>query len=139
MRRRFASMVAAWALLAGCETTPTQDGYEQQLRNKDGVIEGQELKMNELAEENGKLARRVAELEARVARERSAEQIVEEAKGEISEHVREILEKFRGDADIQVEAAPGGYRFVLREAVLFPSGSADLTDKGREALRRVAE
>jgi len=50
-----------------------------------------------------------------------------------------VLERFRGDSDIEVVPTGTGYRVVLREAVLFATGSTDLSGDGRRALQRVAE
>jgi chemotaxis protein MotB len=50
-----------------------------------------------------------------------------------------MLERFRGDSDVEMERTDDGYRFVLREAVLYGSGSAELTSEGRQVLQRVAD
>lgn len=127
-------------LVAACQsTTADPRSLENENRNLEGVVEQQQQRIDDLTAEKVDLDRRVKELEARVGKLKRTEDVVEEAKDEISEHVRQVLAKFRGDTDIEVERAEGGYRFVLREAVLFETASADLTQEGRRALQRVAD
>lgn len=122
----------------GCKTYPSSSEMDQKISNLEGTNEQLQIKCDELAGKNGELARQLQELEARLARDKSAEVLVAEAKGEISERVKEILAKFKGDQDIEVLQDPRGLRFVVREQVLFESGSADLLPEGRAALERIA-
>jgi chemotaxis protein MotB len=134
---------AAFALLAsvvaGCQSTGDTETIENQNRNLLGTVESEQRRIDELVTEKTELDRRVRQLEAQLAKLESAEAVVEEAKGEISAHVREMLERFRGDSDVEMERTDDGYRFVLREAVLYGSGSAELTPEGRQVLQRVAD
>jgi chemotaxis protein MotB len=137
-----ARIVAAVFLLAGvgCKSAPRSEQQEVELRNQAGVIEEQQERINQLSADRDAMDRRVKELEAKLAKAGSAQQAVEEAKGEMSESVRRVLERFKGDNQIEViRDAGSGYRFVLRESVLFGTGSSDLSDDGRRALGRVAE
>lgn len=131
--------LAAAALLSGaCKSRPTQESYEQTVRDQDATIEQLKARVNELSEQRNDLARKVAEHEARFERDKSAQTMVEEAKGEISSKVKELLERFKGDSAVEVIPDGRGVRFVLREAVLFELGSTDLRPEGQAALRRVA-
>jgi chemotaxis protein MotB len=124
---------------AACQTAPdaeTQANEDKALR---GVVESQQLRIDKLTADRVALDRKVKELEAKLSKVASTEKIVEEAKGEMSESVRRVLEQFKGDDQIKVIRDDAGYRFVLTEAVLFGTGSTDLTDEGKGALGRVAE
>jgi chemotaxis protein MotB len=138
----FGRIVAAvfLALGASCESAPRSEQQDAENRNLLGVTEQQQERINELTADRDALDRRVKELEAKLAKTGSAQQAAEEAKGEMSESVRSVLERFKGDNQIEVIRDSGsGYRFVLRESVLFALGSSDLSDDGRRALGRVAE
>ena len=141
MTSSFATLGAVIALLvtAGCQTGPRPEAIENENKNLHGIVEQQQLRIDELTADRVSLDRRVKELEAQLSKVESTEKIVEKAKEEISEQVRQVMERFRGDSDIEVEQTSTGYRFVLREAVLFPTGAADLTAEGKRALQRVAD
>jgi chemotaxis protein MotB len=136
------AILAASFLLLGvaCQSAPRSEQQDAEIRNQAGVIEQQQERINELTADRDGLDRRVKELEAKLAKTGSAQQAVEEAKGEMSESVRRVLERFKGDDQIEViRDAGSGYRFVLRESVLFATGSTDLSEDGRRALGRIAE
>jgi chemotaxis protein MotB len=138
----FGRIVAAvfLAIGASCESTPRSEQQDAENRNLLGVTEQQQERINELTADRDAMDRRVKELDAKLAKTGSAQQVAEEAKGEMSESVRRVLERFKGDNQIEVIRDSGsGYRFVLRESVLFGTGSSDLSDDGRRALGRVAE
>lgn len=141
MTSSFAPLLATIALLVttGCQSGPSSEALKNKNENLQGSLESMQRRIDELTADRVALDRRVKELEAQLAKVESTEKIVKEAKEEISEHVRQVMERFRGDSDIEVEQTPTGYRFVLREAVLFPTGSASLTDEGKRALQRVAD
>ena len=122
---------SALLLCAACESTPADQHMRTQIEQLDGTIEQLEGKNKQLTQARSELSRRVDELEAEV--------VAEKVTDELEEKVRMLIERFQGDKDVLVEASPGGYRFVLRERVLFAPGAAAMTDEGREALRRVAE
>lgn len=124
---------------AACRTTPAPATLEQENDNLHGTIGAQQRRIDELVAEKVDLDRRVKGLEAKVSKMDSTERVVEEAKGAISAQVKQILERFKGDMDVEVLRTNDGYKFVLREAVLFETASAKLTDAGRVALRRVAD
>jgi chemotaxis protein MotB len=94
------------------------------------------------------LKTRVEELEAQAKTQAETIELLEKALGdsaaadssnERAKLVKAMVERFRADTDIKVEADSEGYRFVLSERVLFAAGDVDLTDAGRAALARVAE
>ncbi|MHC4549134.1 MAG: OmpA/MotB family protein [Planctomycetota bacterium] len=124
---------------ASCQTTGDPQSLENQNKHLHGVVERQENQIDKLTADRTDLDRRVQELEAKLTKMESTEKVVEEAKDEISEHVRQMVERFRGDRDIEVVPTSGGYRVVLREAVLFATAKTDLTAEGRRALQRVAD
>lgn len=136
--RHLAGAVAAVVLLAACRTRHTDDDLKRTIANLEGTNEELSLRIDELTTERAGLKQRVKSLEAQVEKHDQMKKAVEDVKGEISAEVRKVIEQFQVDADIEVERAPGGYRLVLREAVLFPTGSATLTDDGRKALEKVA-
>ncbi len=134
-------MCCGIALFAGCEAPgrPSSDtAAANENRNLHGVVDEQQARIDQLTADKVGLARRVKELEAKVHRVDSTERVVEKAKAEISDSVKRVLSQFRGDAEIEVEKTDGGYRFVLREAVLFTTGSATVSKEGAVALQRVA-
>lgn len=51
----------------------------------------------------------------------------------------EVREGVGGEEFVEVEEGPEGVRVVFENEILFPSGSATLTDQGREVLETVAE
>jgi chemotaxis protein MotB len=127
-------------LLVSCQSAPRSETQEAELKNQAGTIEEQQVKIDQLTQDRDALERRNKEIEAKLAKVGTAQQVVEQAKGEMSESVRRVLERFKGDNEIEVvRDTDGGYRFVLRESVLFATGSSDLSDEGRRALGRVAE
>lgn len=137
---RLCQCCLAVVVIAGCQNTrPHPQATENENRNLHGIVEEQQHRIDDLTAEKASLDRRVRELEAQIARADSTEKVVESAKEEMSEHVRKMIERFRGDSDIEVESLPGGYRFVVRESVLFDTASAQLTAEGRQALQRVAD
>jgi chemotaxis protein MotB len=133
--------VAAVFLLvaASCETGRGSEAQDAENRNLLGVTEEQQARIDQLTNDRDALDRRVKELEAMVAKAGSATAAVEQAKGEISESVRQVLERFKGDNQVQVIRDGASYKFVVRESVLFKSGSTDLSDEGKRALARVAD
>jgi len=140
--RRHARIVAGVLLLSvvSCKTAPSSDAQNAENKNLLGVTEEQQARIDQLTADRDALDRRVKELEAKVAKAGNAVQAVEQAKGEMSESVRRVLERFKGDNEIEVvRDGAGGYRFVLRESVLFATGSSDLSEEGKRALGRVAE
>jgi chemotaxis protein MotB len=139
--RRIASAAAVVICfcIASCASTPEDEALSNANRNLEGTLQAQQRRIDELTSQNAELAQSNQELQARVDRVSATDEAVKEAKGEISAHVREILQRFKSDSDIEVEKTSDGYRFVLREAVLFSTGSSDLTDEGRAALQRVAD
>ncbi len=130
---------SALLLCAACESTPADRHMRTQIEQLDGTIEQLEGKNKQLTQARSELSRRVDELEAELEKTERAEVVAEKVTDELEEKVRMLIERFQGDKDVLVEASPGGYRFVLRERVLFAPGLAAMTDEGREALRRVAE
>jgi len=131
--------IALVALLAGgCKSVPTEADYVKAARDQDVVIASLEARIDEMTAQNADLQMRVRMLEAQVEKGHSADAAVEEAKARFSEHVREILQQFRGDREIRVEETSGGYKFVVMESVLFASGSASLTPAGKQVIGRVA-
>ncbi len=111
---------------------------ENENRNLHGVLEQQQQRIDDLTGERVRLHQQVRMLEAKLEKVQSTEEVVEEAKADISEQVRRALDRFKGDSDIEVEQTGSGYRLVLRESVLFKTGLANLTPEGRGALVRVA-
>lgn len=123
-----------------CTSTGGSKAQTEESKNLQGTIEEQQARIDQLAADRDALGRRVKELEAKVAKTGSTTEMVEQAKGEISDSVRRVLERFKGDNQIEViRDGASGYRFVLRESVLFGTGSSDLSDDGKRALGRVAE
>lgn len=126
-------------LAAACQTGPTSEAQDAENRNLRGTNEQMQEKIDELSQDRDALDRRVKELEAKLAKAGNAQAAVEQAKGEMSESVRRVLERFKGDNEIEVVQDTGGYKFVLRESVLFATGSSNLSEDGKRALGRVAE
>jgi chemotaxis protein MotB len=127
------------SLAAACATSPDAEETANDNKHLHGTVQAQQERIDELTEDRVELDRRVKELEAKLSKVASTEQVVEEAKGEMSESVRRVLERFKGDDEIEVIRTADGYRFVLRESVLFGTGSTDLTEEGKRALGRVCD
>ena len=137
-----ARVVALLFLLpaVSCTSTGGSKAQTEEGKNLQGTIEEQQARIDQLTADRDALDRRVKELEAKVAKAGSTTEMVEQAKGEISDSVRRVLERFKGDSQIEViRDGTSGYRFVLRESVLFGTGSSNLSDDGERALGRVAE
>ena len=141
MTRLFATsaLCAAFLFSSACSSTGTGNTGRYTNEHLEGTIAALENRIDELTARNAMLERQNKETRARLEKSKSAEDLVASAKDEISEEARRVREQFEGDSDIDVEATEDGYRFVLHEKVLFDSGSADLTEKGRGALASVAE
>ncbi len=138
----YARIVAGLFLLAAvsCQSAPSSEAQATENRNLQDVNDSQQARIDQLTADRDALDRRVKELEAKVAKAGSTSDVVEQAKGEMSESVRRVLERFKGDNQIEViRDGASGYRFVLRESVLFGSASSDLSEDGKHALGRVAE
>jgi len=136
----FFALCAAFAstALPGCASNrPPESQLGNQNRNLHGVVDEQQARIDTLTADKVELARRVRELEAQLSRVESTEHVVEAAKDEMSDTVKRMVAQFQGDSAIEVESAQGGYRFVLREAVLFTTGSATISSEGSSALGRV--
>ncbi|MFQ5843725.1 MAG: OmpA family protein [Planctomycetota bacterium] len=137
---RALGITALVVLAAACRGRDRHQALrDNTIANQDGTISQLKDRNRQLTERRAEAERRVAELEARLEKTETAEEVVEKATAELEEHVRVLIERFQGDKDVTVEPAPGGYRFVLREQVLFPVGSAELTADGKQALMRVAD
>jgi len=120
--RRYARIAAGLFLLTAvsCKTAPSSDAQNAENKNLLGVTEEQQARIDQLTADRDALDRRVKELEAKVAKTGNSAVAVEQAKGEMSESVRRVLERFKGDNEIEViRDGASGYRFVLRESVLF--------------------
>ncbi|MHC4940594.1 MAG: OmpA/MotB family protein [Planctomycetota bacterium] len=126
-------------LAAACAGTPATGTLQNENRHLHGIIRSQEKRIDDLTEQRNDLERRVDELQASATREKETAEVVEKAKSDVSSQVRLMLERFKSDSDVEVEQAAGGYRFVLREKVLFGTASASLSADGRQALQRVAD
>mgnify|MGYP003574463458 FL=1 len=131
------AFVLFWA--AACTSTGAGSGDGKTTERLEGTIQAQERRIEEPSRRNGELDREVKELNAKLAKLKSAEELVASAKGEISEEARKIRERFQGDSDISVDATGVGYRFVLHEQVLFETGSSGLSEKGQKVLGSVAD
>ncbi len=136
--RQLTAAVVAVLLLTACKSQPSDDSLKQTIANLEGTNEELSLHIDRLTTDRATLRREVKSLQAEVDKSEKTEQAVAAAKGAISAEVQRVIEEFQGDANVDVERAPGGYRLVLREKVLFESGSASLMDVGREALMKVA-
>ena len=126
-------------LVGACAGTPATGTLQNENRNLHGIIRSQEKRINELTEQRNDLERRANQLEATVEMAEETDAAVQKAKSDISSQVSQMLERFKSDSDVEVERTTDGYRFVLRERVLFGMASAELSADGREALHRVAD
>ncbi len=137
--RQLAAAVVAVLLLTACKSRPGDDSLKQTIANLEGTNEELSLHIDKLTTHRAALRQEVKSLQAEIERLERTREAVEHVKDEMSAEVRRVKEQFDGDANIDVERVSGGFRLVLREAVLFASGSASLTEDGREALMKVAE
>jgi chemotaxis protein MotB len=136
--RLLVAAVVTVLLLTACKTQPSDDSLKQTIANLEGTNEELSLHIDRLTADRAGLRQEVRTLQAEVDKHTDTTDAVEAAKGAISAEVRRVIDEFQGDADIVVERAPGGYRLLLREKVLYESGSASLKADGREALTKVA-
>jgi chemotaxis protein MotB len=132
-------LLLVFASCKGMEGSSPSEAQAAENRNLQDVNDAQKERINQLTAESDALDRRVKELEAKVAKTGNTQQAVEQAKGEMSESVRRVMERFKGDNQIEVVRDGSGYRFILRESVLFGSGSSSLSDDGKRALGRVGD
>ena len=123
----------------GIESSSSADAQAAEIRNLSDTNDAQKERIDQLTADRDTLDRRVKELEAKAAKAGNTQVAVEQAKGEMSESVRRVMERFKGDNQIEVVRDGAGYRFILRESVLFGSGSSTLSDDGKRALGRVAD
>lgn len=141
MTRTYLTLAVSVCLLAlaACASTGDPETIQNENKHLHSIVEEQEHKIDKLTADRAGLDRSVQELEAKLAKMQSTQKIVDDAKVEISEHVRQVVERFRGDSDIEVLPTGTGYRVVLREAVLFTTASTGLSPEGRRTLQRVAD
>jgi chemotaxis protein MotB len=104
---------------------------------------------DELAAERDSLSRRLADLESEKASLESEranlEASLHERKGEISEMrgtydaLLAELEQEVAAGQVQIEQLREGIRLNLAQDILFPTGSAELDEQGRDVIGRVSE
>jgi chemotaxis protein MotB len=111
------------ALLAGATACVTSGKYDEMVAERDALT----AKVGELEAANRDLG---SQLEAR-----SAE--IAGMKGTYDSLVRD-LEAELESGQVQIEQLREGIRVSVAEEILFPSGSAELNDRGREVLGKVA-
>ena len=131
-------VVLLWCTAACQPPKQDRDSLRNENANLSGTIRALEKDNEKLAVERNDLEQSNKKLKARVDMAGDSEAAVVQAKEEISAHVKEMEKRFLSDSDIDVERTKDGYRFVLREAVLFDSGSAALSKAGQAVLLRVA-
>ncbi|MEM8883983.1 MAG: OmpA family protein [Planctomycetota bacterium] len=154
MSGRILSPFSLLVLLAACETGRPNSSTENENLHLHGVIRSQEKRIDDLTQQRNELERRMDALEKTGGPTRTASnpaggadeptETVDEAepapaRSDLTQQVAVMLERFKSDSDVEVEQTADGYRFVLREKVLFGAASADLSDDGRQALGRVAD
>lgn len=137
-RRTLLCAITAVALGACVTTNPSHQSLKNSVENQDRTIEALKSEVDRLHKVNSDLELEAKMLRAEVEKAKTAEAAVEEAKAEFRAHVADVLKQFRGDREVQVEPTEAGYKFVVGESVLFPSGSAELTEEGKKVLARVA-
>ena len=127
------------ALLAACvgPGKPASQSILNENRDLRGVIRAQEVRIDDLTRKRNALERRLQRSD--VDEPLAAPEPTASTESERSARTERVLERFKSDSDVEVEPAPDGFRFVLRERVLFGDSSAELTEDGRDALRRVAD
>lgn len=86
-----------------------------------------ERRIAELGEEHGALAAAVAEREAEIER-------LKAMRGQLEETLAEDIQK----GDVAVRSEGDLLAVDLADQILFPSGTAELSDRGKEVLRKVA-
>jgi len=128
------------SVLAGCVGVgkPASSTMMNENRDLRDVIRAQEQRINELTRQRNELERKVESgpREPDGPPESTASDLPQP---DMSARTQRVMERFRSDSDVEVESMREGYRFVLREKVLFGSASAELTGDGRKALQRVAD
>jgi chemotaxis protein MotB len=134
--------------LIACETGPASQTLQNENKHLHGVIRSQERRIDDLSEQRNDLERRVSLLEVDSTGESAGDPAsekpvvpvaVENANPDVSAEVQQMLERFKSDSDIEVEQTKNGYRFVMREKVLFGTSAASLSADGRLAMQRVAD
>jgi len=126
--------------LVGCVGVgkPASDTMMNENRDLRDVIRAQEQRIDELTRQRNVLERKV---ESGAGASDTAPETTgpDLPQPDMGASTQRVLERFRSDSDVEVESMREGYRFVLREKVLFGSASAELTADGRAALQRVAD
>jgi chemotaxis protein MotB len=125
---RFLMMVAVVALLPGCVSNAKYDALK---RERDMFA----TQSAALARDTEKLADVAAALDEELTiRDRELAQLQATQAG-----LREELEAELAAGRIKVQLMRDGLHVQLAESVLFPTGSAELTESGRQVLFRVIE
>jgi len=129
-----------FGLLAACAGPgrPASQTILNENRELQGVIRSQEVRIDELSRQRNDMERRL-EAASEAPGEQTGAATPGLAKPDMSARAQQVHERFKSDSDVEVEPLPDGYRFVMREQVLFGSASAELTEDGRAALQRVAD
>ncbi len=125
----------AIAPLTGCVT---QSKYDLMLAERDGLEASNEI----LRQQSGQLTRqsqRLASVAAGLSQELALrDQEMEQLRRE-QEELMEELETWVVAGLIKMELLKDGLHLVLSEEILFPTGSDELSDTGREVLTKLVE
>lgn len=135
-------VVAVLGLLVGCAHEETKADYGREIENQD-------LTIRELTKRNNELVDRLRILETELEALRAENAALSRGAGaldriaELDAMVKRLQEQLAstastGDQDFDVIATAEGIVLRIADQVLFSSGKAELTSKGREVLGRVA-
>jgi chemotaxis protein MotB len=143
MRTHAASTLLAVLLCAGCCSQ-----QEETIKQKETRISELESKNKELeasVEDHDVLSREVDNLKSKLNTQQEIldEMAAREAQSQKRlDLLRDMMSKFKGMIDagqLSVHVQQGKMKLELPSEVLFPSGSAELSDKGKETLDEVAK
>jgi chemotaxis protein MotB len=141
-RVAFAAAVACAVLISGCceeqeARIAKLEEVNSTLEEELGKIKERIPNVNELVEELGKAQSELDSVEERMAELKAREELAEKRLNTL----KELLEKLKGiieAGDLSVRIKRGKMVLELPSAILFASGEAELSDKGKETLDKVA-
>ncbi len=140
MNRSTLFLLAGLCLLSACQTRP----YKERIADQEQQLEALQQERERLAAQGARVAAENQELQEAVDREvrRNQElqqqlQALEHEKSAVDAEAEALRTRLRGTG-VEVSRRGGYLVLDLPQAITFPSGSADLSEQGKESLAAVA-
>ncbi|RMH02760.1 MAG: OmpA family protein [Planctomycetota bacterium] len=140
MRTALLIVLAAGALLPSCAQLYSEEQVADLRQEWESSLEALKRYQAELEAENATLRSQVEDLQVELNRERAANarEAVAALDADFEALRKRLEESMGGDGDLQYLVGPDGPVVRISEHVLFPSGSAEVSEEGRRLLTHLA-